>query len=212
MITTIVIADDHELVRSSYAALLANEADFKIVGERSNGRDLVALVERTRPDVAIVDIVMPELNGIDAIKHIEAVSPLTRVIVISNYTDAAYVRGALAAGAAGYISKGGAVHDLIQAIRNGRRGNVYLSEDVRDAAKPDGRGKANVAGQPLSPREREVLQLIAEGCTSKQIAERLGISEATVKTHRNHIMDKLDTRDTAGLTRHAIRLKLVRAE
>lgn len=209
MLTTIVIADDHELVRSSFAALLSDEPDFRVVAECADGRALLEEVARLRPDVAVVDVAMPELNGIEAIPRLKLLSPQTRVIVISNYSDEAYVRGALEAGAVGYIIKSGAVRDLISAVRDGSPGKVYLSGEARAAL---GGPTSPGAERPLSPREREVLQLIAEGHTSKEIAERLGIGETTVKTHRNHIMEKLNVQETAGMTRHAIRLGLVRAE
>lgn len=212
MLTRIVIADAHELTRRGYAALLTTVPDFKVVGECGNGRDLVVLVKNALPDVAIVDALMPELNGIDAVARVRTVSPTTRAIVMSQQTDAFYVARAIAAGAAGYISRTSAVLDLMMAIREGRRGQPYLSPDVRSAMRTDDQIKAQAFGQALSAREREVLQLIAEGCTSKEVAQRLGINETTVKTHRNHIMGKVNRHHTAGLTLHAVRLGLVRPE
>ncbi len=212
MLTTIVIADDHELIRRSYSALLALEPDFKMVGDCSNGRELLVVVQKLRPDVAIVDIVMPELNGIDAVEQLQHLSPSTRAIVMSQHAETSYAKRALDAGAAGYVTKGSSVLDLTRAIREGRRNQPYLSPDVQNVIGLDNGTRAEATGQPLSAREREVLQLIAEGHTSKAVAERLGISETTVKTHRNHIMDKLNRHDTAGLTLHAVRLGLVRPE
>ena len=209
MLTNIIIADDHELVRSSFAALLANEPDLRVVAECADGHALLEEVARSRPEVAVVDVAMPELNGIDAIPRLRALSPSTRVIVVSNYSDEAYVRGALDAGAVGYIVKSGAVRDLISAVRDASPGKVYLSDEARAAL---GGPATPEAERPLSPRERGVLQLIAEGHTSKAIAERLGIGETTVKTHRKHIMEKLNVQETAGMVRHAIRLGLVRAD
>jgi DNA-binding NarL/FixJ family response regulator len=211
MLITIVIADDHELVRRSYAALLRAEPDFKVIGECPNGRALVAFCQEARPDVALVDVMMPELNGIDAVAQLLSVSPMTRAIVLSNYIDATYVDRAIAAGAAGYISKSSTVADLTSAIREGRRGQPYLSEGVQGVINTDMR-RAQAFGHALSAREREVLQLIAEGRTSKEVAKRLGISETTVKTHRNHIMDKLNRHHTAGLTLDAVRLGLVKPD
>lgn len=220
MKTKIILADDHELVRKSIAALLREEPDFDVVAECSNGREMLKLIELHRPSVAIVDVAMPEMNGIEATERIRELSPATRVIVLSNYSEEAYVRGMLEAGAVGYIVKTGAAHDLIQAVRNGARGKPYLSASVSAlAGKTKGKGvrsrEADGEKQtfgPLSPREREVLQLIAEGRSSKEIGVILGIRETTVKSHRNHIMEKLDIHDTAGMTRHAIRIGLIRLE
>lgn len=211
----IIIADDHELVRASVAAFLRDEPDFDVVGECSNGRELLDMIETKRPDVAVVDVAMPEMNGVEAARRIKSASPSTRVIVLSNYTDESYVRGALEGGASGYIIKSGAARDLVQAVRNGARGKVYLSEEVKTVAHAisrTGMKGSVVSGRPLSPREREVLQLIAEGNSSKVIGERLGVSETTIKTHRKSIMEKIDVHDTAGLTRYAIRIGLVRAD
>jgi DNA-binding NarL/FixJ family response regulator len=217
MKTTIILADDHELVRKSIAALLRDETDFEVVAECSNGREMLELVARVRPAVAIVDVAMPEMNGVEATRRIRESSPQTRVIVLSNYADETYVRETLKAGAVGYIVKSGAAQDLIQAVRQGTRARVYLSEAVSAIATsrraPDGHTGIDGGGsRPLSTREREVLQLIAEGHTSKEVAALLGISATTVKSHRNHIMEKLDIHDKAGLTRYAIRIGLIRIE
>lgn len=216
MRTTIILADDHELVRKSIAALLSDESDFEVIAECSNGREMLDLVARARPAVAIIDVAMPELNGIEATRRIMELSPRTRVIVLSNYADETYVREALRAGAVGYIVKSGAAQDLIQAVRTGARSHVYLSEAVSALAtgtrQSDAHAKINGGTRPLSTREREVLQLIAEGRTSKEVAALLGISATTVKSHRNHIMEKLDIHDKAGLTRYAIRIGLIRIE
>lgn len=216
MRTTIILADDHELVRKSIAALLRDESDFEVIAECSNGREMLDLVTRARPAVAILDVAMPELNGIEATRRILELSPRTRVIVLSNYADETYVREALKAGAVGYIVKSGAAQDLIQAVRTGTRSRVYLSDAVSALATVARRGDTNAkvdgGTRPLSTREREVLQLIAEGRTSKEVAALLGISATTVKSHRNHIMEKLDIHDKAGLTRYAIRIGLIRIE
>lgn len=211
MRTTIILADDHELVRKSIAALLRDETDFEVVAECPNGRELLELVARLKPAVAIIDVAMPELNGIETTRRIRELCPATRVIVLSNYADATYVRETLKAGAVGYIVKSGAAQDLIEAVRTGTRSRVYLSDAVSAIAggtEQDGNGGT----RPLSAREREVLQLIAEGRTSKEVARLLGISATTVKSHRNHIMEKLDIHDKAGLTRYAIRIGLIRIE
>lgn len=216
MRTTIILADDHELVRKSIAALLRDETDFEVVAECSNGREMLELVARHRPAVAVIDVAMPELNGIEATRRIRELSPATRIIVLSNYADEIYVRETLKAGAVGYIVKSGAAQDLIQAVRKAKREYVYLSDAVSAIATRDGRAKGHGTTddgiRPLSPREREVLQLIAEGRTSKEVAALLGISPTTVKSHRNHIMEKLNIHGKAGLTRYAIRIGLIRIE
>ncbi len=218
MRTTIILADDHELVRKSIAALLRDEMDFEVVAECSNGRELLDLITQHKPAVAIIDVAMPELNGIEATKRIRELCPATRVIVLSNYADETYVREMIKAGAVGYIVKSGAAQDLIQAVRTGGRGRVYTSAAVSAIAHRTGGGRdTRGAGfddgvRPLSSREREVLQLIAEGRSSREIAATLGISVTTVKSHRNHIMEKLNIHDKAGLTRYAIRIGLIRIE
>jgi DNA-binding NarL/FixJ family response regulator len=210
---TIAIADDSNLIRSAIAALLRGQSDFQVIGECSNGREMLELIERSQPNVALVDMAMPELNGVETAQRIKKLSPKTRVIVLSNYTDEAYVQGAIEAGAVGYIVKDGWARDLVLAIRDGSRGKLYFSAEVEAVAQNLNRsGRMNLTNRkPLSPREREVLQLIAEGYSSSEIAARLGIAETTIKTHRNHIMEKLEIHDTAGLTRHAIRIGLIRA-
>jgi DNA-binding NarL/FixJ family response regulator len=218
MITTIVLADDHELVRESIASMLEEVPDFKIIGQCSNGRQLLELVKRSPPQVAIIDVSMPELNGVDAARQIREISPATRIIALSMFIDEAYIRDMISAGVSGYIAKSGATKDLVEAIRKGSRGKVYFSSEIAEAVErirsPIGRPgfEPLSAERQLSRREREILQLIGEGRSSKEIAGLLNISETTVKTHRNHLMEKLNVRDIAGLTRSAIRLKLVRVE
>jgi DNA-binding NarL/FixJ family response regulator len=214
MRTTIVLADDHELVRESIASLLREVPDFEVVGQCANGRQLLELVERVRPDVAVVDVSMPELNGIEAARRLREISSRTRVIALSAYTDEAYIRDMIDAGVVAYIIKSGAAKDLIQAIRTASRGRIYFSQEIMGAHQVGAYGRATgeYEVRPLSHREREILQLVAEGKSSKEIATSLGIGETTVKTHRNNIMGKLNVRDVAGLTRQAIKLKLVRID
>jgi two-component system, NarL family, response regulator NreC len=214
MRTTIVLADDHELVRESIASLLREVPDFEVVGQSANGRQLLELVERLQPDVAVVDVSMPELNGVEAARRLREVSQRTRVIALSAYTDEAYIRDMIEAGVVAYIIKSGAAKDLIQAIRNASRGKICFSQEIMGADQivSYGRMAGESAMRPLSQREREILQLVAEGKSSKEIAASLGIGETTVKTHRNNIMSKLNVRDIAGLTRQAIKLKLVRID
>jgi len=215
MTTTIVLADDHELVRESVASLLREVPDFQVVGQCANGRQVLELVERLMPDVAVVDVSMPELNGIEVARQLRDISRKTRVIALSAYIDEAYIRDMIDAGAVAYIVKNGAAKDLIQAIRTASRGRFYLSQEIKKIAYEigsEGRATGEYSMRPLSQREREILQLVAEGKSSKEIASSLGISETTVKTHRNNIMGKLNVRDVAGLTRGAIKLKLVRID
>ena len=215
---TIVIADDHELVRESVASLLSAVPGFEIVSQCSNGRQLVKLVETFHPDVAVVDISMPELNGIDAARQIRKVSPFTRIIALSVYTDEAYIRDMIDAGISGYVAKYSAAKDLVEAIRDGSKRKVFFSKEIADVAErikyTAGNHKSGslLTERPLTQREREVLQLIGEGRTSVEIASRLYISKTTVKHHRDNLMDKLNVRDVAGLTRQAIRLKILHIE
>ena len=181
MRTTIVLADDHELIRESIASLLREVPDFEVVGQSTNGRQLLELVERLQPDVAVVDVSMPELNGVEAARRLREVSQRTRVIALSAYTDAAYIRDMIDAGVVAYIIKSGASKDLIQAIRTASRGRVYFSQEIMVVADQI-RSYGEYSMRPLSQREREVLQLIAEGKSSKEIAAGLGIGETTVKT------------------------------
>jgi DNA-binding NarL/FixJ family response regulator len=215
---TIVIADDHDLMRESVASLLCGVPGFNIVSQCENGRQLVKAVETFRPNVAVVDVSMPELNGIDAARQIRKVSPTTRIIALSVYNDEAYIRDMIDAGISGYVVKSGATKDLIEAVRNGSKGKIFFSEEIADVAgkiqKTAGSRKSasSITEHQLTQREREILQLIGEGHTSVEIASRLCISKTTVKHHRDNLMDKLDVRNVAGLTRQAIRLKILQIE
>jgi two-component system, NarL family, response regulator NreC len=204
----IILADDHKIVRQGLGSLL-EEQGFQVVGESNNGQEAVHLAEKLRPDVAVLDIGMPILNGIDAAKEIARVSPRTRTILLTMYTEESYVISALRAGARGYLLKSRAAEDLVQAIRDVNRGEVYLSPGISETVV----NVINKAIPPptelLSDRERQVLQLIAEGKRTKEIATILGISVNTAESHRNHIMEKLNIHDVAGLVRYAIRLGLI---
>jgi DNA-binding NarL/FixJ family response regulator len=185
--------------------------DFRVVGEARDGKEMVELVTKERPDVALVDVAMPSLNGVEAARRIVRDLPQVKVLVLSMYTGEEYVREALAAGAAGYLVKDSAAEELTEAIRVVARGERYLSPAVAHLA-----GKGSPAGPSpldrLTTREREVLQLIAEGNSNKEIAARLSLSVKTIEAHRTNLMAKLDIHDTASLTRFAIARGLVSTE
>ena len=205
-----VLADDHTVVRQGLRVLLMAEGDIDIVGEAENGRQAIQLVKKLLPDVAVMDIAMPVLNGLEATRQITRSVPQTKVLILSTYSDDEYVQQLTEAGAAGYLVKQTAANDLLKAIREAHRGNAFFSPAVAKRLRDQCR-QAFVSGQPikkrtdyLTTREAEVLQLIAEGRANKQIAAELCISIKTVEKHRQQVMNKLNIHDVAGLTRHAI--------
>ena len=206
----ILLAEDHEVVRAGLRALLELEADFEVVGEARTGREAVQLVRKLRPEVVLMDIAMPMLNGLEATRQILELSPATKVLILSGHAEDEYVEQALAVGARGYLLKQSSAYALARAIREMRKGNIHLSPSISrrlrhlDQQAPSrGRlpGKRDVR---LTSREVEIVQLIAEGKSNKQSAAELGISIKTVEKHRQSLMKKLDIHDTAGLTRYAI--------
>jgi DNA-binding NarL/FixJ family response regulator len=206
----VILAEDHTVVRQGLRALLAAEGDIEIVGEAENGRQAIQLVKKFLPDVAVIDIAMPVLNGLEATRQITRTVPSTKVLILSSYSDDEYVHQLTQAGAAGYLVKQTAANELLKAIREAHRGNAYFSPSVAKRLRDHCR-EAFVSGQPvrrrsdyLTTREAEVLQLIAEGRANKQIAAELCISIKTVEKHRQQVMNKLGIHDVAGLTRHAI--------
>jgi DNA-binding NarL/FixJ family response regulator len=212
MSTTIVLADDHIVVRQGIRKLLETRDDFRIVGEASDGEEAVKLVTEKKPDVALMDLWMPRLSGIDATRRIGKRGLATKVLVLSMHESRAYVEEVLRAGAAGYIVKNAAADDLIEAIDTVRDGVSYLSpaitQQVVDAiARPAPSSPSGLG--VLTDREREVLQLIAEGLSSKEIAAMLGVSLKTIDSHRSNLMEKLDIHKVSGLVRFAIRTGLV---
>jgi DNA-binding NarL/FixJ family response regulator len=212
MHTTIVVADDHRIVREGLRRLLETRPDFEVVGEASDGEEAVQLVLDKKPDVAIMDIWMPRLSGIDATRRIGRRGLGTKVLVLSMHEGRSYVEEVLRAGAAGYLVKSSSPGDLFAAIDAVRQGNSYLSpaitQQVVDAiARPGDPGPSSLAA--LTDREREVLQLIAEGLSSKEIAAMLGVTLKTVDSHRSNLMEKLDIHKVSGLVRFAIRAGLV---
>jgi DNA-binding NarL/FixJ family response regulator len=205
----VLLADDHTVVRQGLRALLSAEDDIEIVGEAENGRQAIQLVKKLLPDVAVIDIAMPVLNGLEATRQITRSVPSTKVLILSSYSDDEYVTQLTEAGAAGYLVKQTASNELLKAIREAQRGNAYFSPAIakrlRDQCREafDGRPPRKRPDY-LTTREAEVLQLIAEGRANKQIAAELCISIKTVEKHRQQVMNKLNIHDVAGLTRHAI--------
>jgi two-component system, NarL family, response regulator NreC len=206
MAVRILIADDHQIVRQGLRALL-ERAQFEVVAEAGDGSEAVRLAEALKPDIAVLDLVMPTLNGLDAGRQILQRTP-TAVILLTMHTGEHHVAAALRAGIKGYLLKSQAAEDLVHAIREVARGQVFLSPEVSRIVV-DGYLSGSAAVDPLAPREREVLQLVAEGRTSKEIAVQLGLSVKTAESYRTHIMEKLDIHETAGLVRYAIRRGLI---
>ena len=205
----ILLADDHAVVRQGFKLILASQPDMEIVGEAGNGREAVALAEKLHPDVAVIDVAMPELNGIEAARRIGEAAPRTRVLALSMHKDSVYVREILRAGARGYLLKDQVDSDLIAAVRAVARGEGYLSPAVSDAVLNDYRRHVSDPIDLLTSREREVLQMIAEGKTNKEIATVLNLSVYTVDAHRGRIMEKLNLHSVNELVRFAVRQGLV---
>lgn len=204
----VLLADDHPIVREGFKSLLEREG-LQVVGEASDGHEAVRLAQTLHPDVAVLDLSMPLLNGLQAAREILHTSPRTRTILLTMYTEDQYVLEAMRAGVRGYVVKRQAVMDLVQAIREVANGAIYLSPSVSQAVVRAYLGKTDLPPDPLSSRERQVLQLVAEGKTTKEIAQLLGISVKTAESHRTHIMEKLDIHETAGLVRYAIRRGMI---
>lgn len=208
----ILLADDHDLVRAGIRALLQGLDGIEVVAEASNGRQALALVEQLHPDVILMDIMMPELNGLDATAQVVARFPEVRVVVLSMNASEEYVLQALRAGAAGYLLKNISPAELERAVRAVARGESYLSPAISQhviAAYLQRTGGGTSPLERLTPRQREILQLVAEGNTSKEIARKLALSVKTVETHRTQLMEALDIHDIAGLVRYAIRMGVV---
>ena len=205
----ILIADDHAIMRQGLRSMLSDEPGFEVVGEAGDGREAIRLVRDLEPDVVVMDVGMPELNGVEAARQVVRDHPQVRVVALSMHADRRFVTGMLEAGAAGYVLKGAVFEELVEAIRAVRSGRVYTSQKVTDMVMSDfvrslGRGEPATASL-LTPREREVVQLLAEGKGTRQVAEALTISVNTVDTHRRRAMEKLDVSSLAELTKYAIR-------
>ena len=205
----ILLADDHAVVRQGFKLILAGQPDMEIVCEAGNGREAVELAEQLHPDVAVIDVAMPELNGIEATRRMGELAPRTRVLALSMHKDSVYVREILRAGARGYLLKDQVASDLIAAVRAVARGEGYISPAVSDAVLNDYRKHVSEPIDLLTSREREVLQMIAEGKTNKEIATVLELSVYTVDAHRGRIMEKLNLHSVNELVRFAVRNGLV---
>ena len=206
----ILLADDHQIFRQGLCALLEKESDLEVVAQAHNGRDALEQAKRLKPSVVVMDISMPDLNGIEAARQILDQVSGTKVIGLSMHTDKRFVAGMLKAGACGYLPKDCDREELVGAIRAAVAGQTYLSPAIagivlQGYVQPDSVDTSSSAVNALTAREREVLQLVAEGYASKQIAGRLHISTKTVETHRQQIMKKLDIHSIAGLTKFALR-------
>ncbi len=204
----IVLADDHVLVRQSLRSLLERE-QFQVVAEASDGQEAVRLSESLHPDIAVIDISMPILNGIEAVRELGRSCPKTKAILLTQHEEDQYIREALAAGVKGYVLKNQAASDLVHAIQQVSRGQFYLSPGVSRAVVEAYRTKTDSPADPLTGRERQVLQLIAEGKSTKDAASLLGISVKTAESHRMRLMQKLDIHETASLVRYAVRRGLI---
>lgn len=205
----VVLADDHKIVRDGLRSMLEKQRDMEIVGEAEDGLSTVKLVEELRPHIVVMDVNMPDLNGIEATRHIASQVPTTKVIGLSMYAEGRFVSEMLAAGASGYLPKKSAADELVVAIHAANNGKTYLSPEVAghvvDAHVRQVQGPKRGAFSDLTDREREILQLLAEGKSVKEIAAMLSVSVNTVHTHRQHIMDKLDMHSVAELTKYAVR-------
>ena len=206
---TIVLADDHHLIRRGLRALLETEADFSVVGEAADGLQAAQLVERLKPNILVIDFIMPGLNGLEVARRVKQCSTKTRVLLLSMYTNESYVLEAFRNGAAGYVLKDSTADDLVRAVRQIAAGHRYLSAPLSERAidsyvQRARRGKSDLY-DTLTAREREVLQLAAEGHSSKEIASRLFISPRTAETHRANLMHKLGLHSLSDLIRYALR-------
>jgi two-component system, NarL family, nitrate/nitrite response regulator NarL len=207
---TVLLAEDHTVVREGLRTLLEAEGDIEVIGEAETGRQAVNLTRKLRPAVVVMDIGMPQLNGLEATRQILKVAPGTKVLILSAHSDDAYVEQVIALGAAGYMIKQTSAHILSKAVRETQKGNTFFSPSIlnrlkaRDQHSPNRAGWLKRKGVRLTSREVEVLQLVAEGRANKQVAVELAISVKTVEKHRQRLMEKLNIHDTAGLTRYAI--------
>ena len=203
---TVLLAEDHTVVREGLRLLLELDAHLEVVGEAKEGREAVALAKKLRPDVVLMDIAMPRLNGLEATRQVLEALPSTKVLILSAHSDDAYIENATESGAVGFLLKQTSAHDLCRAIREVQTGKTFFAKGVGSLNQRSTAHQRDLKkkGARLTPREREVLQLVAEGRPNKETAAELGISIKTVEKHREHLSAKLNIHDTAGLTRYAI--------
>ena len=207
---TVLLAEDHTIVREGFRKMLELETDLEVVGEAQDGRSALVMVKKLRPAVVLMDIAMPLLNGLEATRQVLKALPATKVLILSAHSDDAYVKNATDSGAVGFLLKQTSAHEVCQAIREVQKGKTFFSSSISrrlnrlNPPSPDRIGRVNKKAVKLTSREMEVLQLIAEGKANKETAAELGIGMKTVEKHREHLMEKLDIHDTAGLTRYAI--------
>jgi len=206
---TVLLAEDHQIVREGFRSLLKHERDIEVIGEAADGREAVRLTRKLRPEVVVMDIAMPLLNGVEAARQIRKAFPDTKVLFLSAHSDDAYVEKVAVLGATGFLLKQTSSENLAVAIREVQKGNSFYSQSIskrveKRSRKSKERGASAKSSNRLSPREVEVLQLIAEGKPNKEVAAQLGVTFKTVDKHRQHLMSKLDIHDIAGLTRYAI--------
>ena len=212
--TTVLLADDHTFVRSGLRSIISRQEDMEVIAEASTGREAIDLCTSMKPRVAVVDIAMPELNGLDAAAQIVQSDSGTNVIILSMHSDETYITRALTAGVKGYLLKDSAEADLVNAIRAAADGRTFFSPKVSESLMQDymrylRQRELQDSYDLLSPREREVLQLLAEGRTNKEVANKLELSVTTIETHRNNLMHKLGLHSTAEIVLYAVRKKII---
>jgi DNA-binding NarL/FixJ family response regulator len=208
MALRVLIADDHQIVRQGFRALLEREG-IQVVAEAADGWEAVRLAQSENPDVVVLDLSMPQLNGLDAAREILRLRPRTKIVLLTMHMEEHQIVGALRAGIRGYVTKTQAAEALSQAIREIASGGTYLTPGVADVVVGAYLAGGEAAREPLTPRERQVLQLVAEGKTTKEVATMLNLSVKTAESYRARLMDKLDIHDTATLVRYAIRRGLI---
>jgi len=209
MATRVILADDHKILRAGLISLLKSARDFEVVAEACNGRETVNLVRQLKPDIVVMDVAMPDMNGVEATRKITRLAPQVRVLALSGHDEGVFVKGMLEAGAKGYLLKDAATDELLVALKTVLQGRIYVSPSVTDTLVVDYlqrvKGEVGPDAERLTAREREVLQLVAEGKSTASIAAILHLSDRTIETHRKRIMDKLGIRSIAELTKYAIR-------
>jgi DNA-binding NarL/FixJ family response regulator len=211
---SVVVADDHTFLRSGLRSIIARETDMEVVGEASTGREAVEVCANRKPKVAVVDVAMPELNGLDAAAQIVQLNTGTQVVILSMHSDETYITRALTAGVKAYLLKDSAEADLVRAVRAAAAGRTFFSPKVSETLMQDyvrylRQRDLQDSYDLLSPREREVLQLLAEGRTNKEVANKLDLSVTTIETHRNNLMHKLNLHSTAEIVLYAVRKKII---